>query len=245
MTATRRSRRRRSRGRRRPHLGKVRRVLQDRWPGLRGMWRRRFRKARSRALLVVAGAILLWLLTWTDGPPRQPDDLCSIFDQRRSWYKAAKRSREEWGVPEALLLSVVRQESGFRARVRPPRRRFLWIFPGSRPSSAFGYGQVVRSTWDGYRRDTGHGRAERDDFADVMHFIGWYGDQIHRQTGIAKDDAYHLYLAYHEGPTGFLRGSHRSKAWLLDTARRVATWTERYQRQYDGCREDLGRWWRF
>ena len=84
-----------------------------------------------------------------------------------------------------------------------------------------------------------------DDFADVMHFIGWYGDQIHRETGIARDDAYHLYLAYHEGPAGFRRGSHRSKAWLLDTARRVDGWAERYRGQYETCRDDLGRWWRF
>lgn len=204
----------------------------------------RIHKGRQIAAgLAVLG--VLAILLWIEVSPRRPDDLCAIFDQNRSWYRATRRSREDWGIPEAVQLAVIRQESGFRARARPARRRFLWIFPGSRPSSAFGYGQVLQSTWEGYRNSTRRPEAQRDDFADVAHFIGWYGNHIHRRTGIAKDDAYNLYLAYHEGPSGFLRGNHRNKAWLLATARRVSSWAQRYQHQYDSCRDDLGRWWRF
>jgi len=90
---------------------------------------------------------------------------------------------------------------------------------------------------------TGRRNAVRDDFGDVAHFVGWYGDLIHRATGIAKDDARDLYLAYHEGPRGYLLGRHREKEWLLDSAARVETRAQRYQEQYHGCRRRLEKWW--
>ncbi len=44
---------------------------------------------------------------------------------------------------------------------------------------------------------------------------------------------------------GYARGSHRSKAWLLETARKVEARARAYQRQYASCEERLrggGRW---
>ncbi len=211
-----------------------------------GRWKRLKRRARRLAFTVLALAILVLVLDWyRGGPPENPEDLCAIFGEKRSWYRAARRSSERWNVPEAVQLAVIYQESSFRGGVRPPRKRILWIFPGPRPSSAFGYGQVLDATWRHYQDSTGRPGAERNDFADVADFVGWYGDSIHRQTGIARDDAYRLYLAYHEGPGGYARGSHRRKRWLLDTARRVEARAGRYQEQYDGCRKRLARWWVF
>ena len=181
------------------------------------------------------------------GPPRDPDDACAIFRERRGWWEAARDSSERWGVPESTQLAFVHQESRFRHDSRPPRRRLLWIFPWRRPSSAFGYGQVTDGTWSDYQRRTGKRGADRDDFEDVADFIGWYAHVIHRTTGIPKTDAYQLYLAYHEGPAGYRRGTHTSKAWLHAVARRVARRADRYARQYDVCRESLGkkRFWIF
>ena len=121
----------------------------------------------------------------------------------------------------------------------------ICILPGPRPTSAFGYGQVLDGTWRDYQRSTQRPGADRDDFGDVTDFIGWYADGVRRRTGIAKDDAYRLYLAYHEGPEGYARGTHNKKAWLLRVARRVETRAATYQRQYDGCRDDLAKWWIF
>ncbi len=174
-------------------------------------------------------------------PPRNPEDLCAIFTEKRDWYRSARRSFARWGIPESIQLAVIHQESRFQSDVRPPRRRFLWIFPGRRPSSALGYGQVVDETWNAYVRSTGRWGADRDELEDVVDFIGWYGDRIHRRAGVAKSDAYHLYLAYHEGPDGFRRGSHRGKAWLQTVARSVKARAQRYERQYAGCRERLAR----
>ena len=204
---------------------------------------RRIRRWRSRGLAIglVAAGLAAFYLWWSPSPPQNPDDLCSIFAEKRSWYRSARSSYETWGVPEAVQLAVIHQESGFRAHARPPRRKFLWILPGRRWSSAYGYTQAIDATWQEFRDKSGRSDADRHRFADAAHFVGWYGGEIHRLTGIAKDDAYRLYLAYHEGPAGYSRGSHQAKPWLLATARRVAERARIYQRQYDGCAGSLRR----
>ncbi len=184
---------------------------------------------------------ILLVLACAGGPPSDLDDLCSIFEQKKNWYKDAKASFERWGVPAAIQLAIVYQESRFRADARPSRKKILGIIPGSRPSSAYGYGQVLDGTWERYEKSTGRSGADRDDFGDVADFIGWYGNVVQRRSGLDKSDARGLYLAYHEGPSGFARGSHHSKPGLLKTANRVAARAARYQAQYDGCREDLDR----
>ncbi len=183
---------------------------------------------------------------WLERPPGDPQDICAIFAEKRGWYASARASAARWGVPEAVLLAVIFQESSFRARARPPRRKFLWIFPGRRPSSAYGYAQALDGTWEQFVRDTDRPDAARYRFDDVAHFVGWYGTEIQRLTGIAKNDAYRLYLAYHEGPGGYLRGSHQEKRWLLATAKKVESRARTYQRQYDGCKDHLlwlWLWW--
>ncbi len=189
---------------------------------------------------MIAGlaAAIAW---WLERPPGNLEDICAIFAEKRSWYTSARESSEKWGVPEAVQLAVIYHESGFRARARPPRRRWLWIFPGRRLSSAYGYAQVLDGTWQQFVDDTGRPDAARYRFDDVTHFVGWYGTEIQRLTGIRRDDPYHLYLAYHEGPAGYLRGSHKKKPWLLEVARKVDTRAATYQRQYDGCKDRL--WW--
>jgi hypothetical protein len=183
--------------------------------------------------------LVLLFQSCTTPPPRHRDDLCAIFHEKREWYRAARRSFERWGVPVSVQLAVVHQESRFRAGARPGWRTVLWVIPVGRRSSAYGYGQVKKGTWGDYIRATGKGGAARDDFADVADFIGWYGDLIHRRTAVEKHDAYHLYLAYHEGPGGFTRGSHLEKAWLLGVARKVEARARLYREQYLGCREHL------
>jgi len=188
---------------------------------------------------MLLGLATPWLACVTR-PPEEPDDLCAIFEEKRGWYRAALRSFERWKVPEAVQLAIIHQESSFRALARPPRRRILWIFPGPRPSSAYGYGQVVDPTWKLYQR-AGRAGASRSDFGDVSDFIGWYASWIERRTGVPKSDAAQLYLAYHEGPEGYRRGNHRSKPWLVKVSQKVASRAARYQAQYEGCRESLAR----
>ena len=184
-------------------------------------------------------------------PPRQPENICAIFQEKIEWYAAARASEQRWAIPASVQLAVIYQESSFSENARPPRSRFLWVLPGPRPSSAYGYGQVVDGTWELYKRTGGRARARRDDFADVVDFIGWYGARFERDLGIAPGDARRFYLAYHEGPAGFRRASYSAKPWLERAAGRVEKRAERYRTQLAMCRDDLDErlrspwWWPF
>lgn len=190
--------------------------------------------------------ILLLLLCLLAGcaslpPPKNPANLCAVFQEKDGWYAHARAARQHWGVPIAVQMAFIQQESSFVENARPPRYRFLGFIPLWRKSSAYGYGQVKDETWDWYRSQTGRDGADRDDFADATDFIGWYVQESHRQLGIPKQDAYRQYLAYHEGHQGYRLGNYNSKAWLLDTARRVAASAGRYRSQLLGCEAQLER----
>jgi hypothetical protein len=169
-------------------------------------------------------------------PPREIDDVCAIFSEKAGWQGAALRAEGRWGVGVPVLMAVIHQESRFRARARPDWRLGLGFIPLGPASSAYGYGQAKVGTWDDYRRIAKRPDAKRDRFSDAVDFVGWYGDVIERAAGVAKDDPYNMYLAYHEGPAGFQRRSFDAKPWLLGVARKVKERADSYRRQHQGCR---------
>ena len=124
---------------------------------------------------------------------------------------------------------------------KPPRTKILWVIPGPRPASAFGFAQATDDTWRSYKKATGKWAADRNDFADAMDFIGWYNDQSQRRNGIKKNDAYHLYLAYHEGQGGFAKRSFKNKKWLTDVAKKVSSRSNMYTEQLKACEKKLNR----
>ena len=132
-------------------------------------------------------------------------------------------------------MAFIRLESGFKADAQPPRKRFFWLFPGPRPSSAYGYAQALNSTWYEYQKATGRWWVERDDFADAIDFVGWYNQISYRRNDIPLTDAYHLYLAYHEGQHGYRQQTYQDKRWLLRTARRAANKATQYEQQLQNC----------
>ena len=177
-------------------------------------------------------------------PPKNTKNLCDIFDDKGGWYKDAKRSYRRWGSPIPVMMSMMHRESSFKRKVKPPRKRILWIIPGPRPSTAYGYSQALESTWTIYKRETGNYGADRDKFKDAIDFIGWYNHKSHRECGIKPDNAYALYLAYHEGQNGFNQGTYKNKTWLKKAANEVADRAAYYRRQLQGCQKRLeGPWW--
>lgn len=165
--------------------------------------------------------------------------------QHRAWYRDAQAAYENWRLPVAMGLAFIHRESNYERDAKPARGRLLWVIPWMRPSSAYGYAQATDEAWADYRRATRSWFAERDDFGNALDFIGWYNHRSHRVLGIAKDDAYHLYLAYHEGPTGYRRGFWRQKANVLGYASKVDDRYQRYRAQLERCRERLedDGWW--
>lgn len=188
----------------------------------------------------------LFVLGCSTSPPKNPTDICDIFKEKRSWYKDAKKASERWKIDIGTNMAFMQQESGFRANARPPRKKFLGFIPGPRKSSAYGYAQAKKSTWKWYKKSTGHSGADRDDFDDTIDFIAWYNDVSAKKLGISRNDAYSLYLAYHEGHGGFKRGTHYKKKWLRDVAGRVDVRAKAYRSQLNSCRSKLkSSWWPF
>ena len=168
--------------------------------------------------------------------PRNQRDICAIFAERPAWRDAAIASARKWGAPVPVQMAIIWRESSFRAAVRPPKKYILGVIPDGHVSSAFGYAQAIDGTWNWYREDTGNSRADRTNFADAADFVGWYMSKSFRQNGIAMNDAYNQYLAYHEGHAGHRRGSHNKKAWLLTVADKVRDRADDYAAQFRGCR---------
>lgn len=188
--------------------------------------------------------LLLVLTACVSSRPANTADVCHIFEERRSWYRAAERTQERWGVPVPVTMAFIYQESAFNARARPARTRLLWVIPWTRPSTARGYAQALSSTWADYQQETGNRFARRQNFADAVDFIGWYNHHSVRRSNIPLHDARNLYLAYHEGHTGFNRGTYQNKGWLLEAATAVERNAQRYAGQYEQCRSQLDRrWW--
>ena len=187
-----------------------------------------------------AGALLLFVSACGSGnfsAPRSLDDACSIVNQRPTYLRAMKRAERRWGVPVEVQMATIYQESKFIGNARTPYRYALGVIPMGRQSSAYGYAQALDATWDEYRRDQGRWGAKRDRIDDATDFMGWYMDESTRALGIAKTDATSQYLAYHEGRTGFARGSYRAKSWLMRVAGEVGARADTYRTQLKSCRK--------
>jgi len=168
--------------------------------------------------------------------PRNLDDACLLRRERPQYFRAMERTERNWGVPIHVQMATFHQESRFVGDARPPFRYTLGVIPMGRLSSALGYSQALDGTWDEYLEDTGNRGARRTDIRDAADFMGWYMNLTRERNGIALTDARNQYLAYHEGHTGYARGSYNRKPWLLNVADRVAQRAERYRVQLQSCR---------
>ena len=168
--------------------------------------------------------------------PRNLDNACSIVSQRPNYLDAMRRTERRWGVPIHVQMATIYQESKFIGNARTPQRFALGVIPMGRQSSAYGYSQALDGTWDEYRRAAGRRFAKRDDIDDATDFMGWYMRTSQEDLGISLTDARNQYLAYHEGRTGYRRGSYKRKSWLVRVAGEVASRSETYKTQLASCR---------
>lgn len=169
-------------------------------------------------------------------PPKNTDNICSVFSEKDGWYDDAQRTFKRWGIPVPVQMAIMHQESHFVADAQPPRTWLLGFIPWSRPSSAYGYAQALDGTWNQYLTSTDNSGADRDEFADASDFIGWYCDVSADRLGVSKWDAKNLYLAYHEGHGGFRRKSHLRKSWLMQVADKVSRRARLFDGQLSECK---------
>ena len=174
-------------------------------------------------------------------PPSKTSNICDIYDEKRSWYRASLRTEKKWGIAPEVTMAFIKHESSYQQGAKPERTRiFFGLLPGKRKSTAYGYAQVTDGTWESYKKATGYRFVSRRDFSDAVDFIGWYNDRSSKKLGIPKNNARLLYLAYHEGMNGYKKGSYRAKPWLLSVSTNVQSTANMYSSQFEKCKKRLG-----
>lgn len=168
--------------------------------------------------------------------PRNLDNACALARERPEYFKAMERTERRWGVPVHVQMATIHQESKFIGNARTPFRFALGVIPMGRQSSAYGYSQALDGTWEEYQSSSGRRSAKRDRISDATDFMGWYMHESQERLGISKYDARNQYLAYHEGRSGFARGSYNEKGWLVAVADRVESRSQMYREQLASCR---------
>ncbi|WP_424933888.1 lytic transglycosylase [Amaricoccus macauensis] len=194
-------------------------------------------KKRVRRFVLLGFVLALSACGGTKKPPSTVVDACRMKSERPQWFRAMEQTERKYGVPVSVQMATIARESSFRHDARPMKRVGSSIFAREVPrSSAYGYSQALDGTWEWYKNETGRSRASRTNFSDSSDFIGWYMTQNARANGVSQQDAYRQYLAYHDGITGYARGSYRKKSWLPAVARDVEAWAARYDSQLKNCR---------
>jgi hypothetical protein len=194
-------------------------------------------RIRGKRLRLLCWAAIAVLSACSSAPedvmPRNQSDLCAIFKDNPHWLEAARHAGNRWGTPIATKMAIIWRESSFRGEARPIR--YVAGVPAGYLSSAYGFAQAIDGTWDWYREETGHRDADRTNFADAIDFVGWYMNKTVELNGIPFWDAQRQYLAYHDGHTGYRRGSWRQKAFLLRAAAQVQAQAVLYDTQARRC----------
>jgi len=132
---------------------------------------------RIRSLLLLLVMLVLAQACAT-APPRNPENICSIFKEKRGWHKTAVSAEKKWGSSMHIPMAFMYQESAFQRKARPPRRKLLGFIPWRRVSSAYGYAQAINGTWRSYIDATG----EHWRFHSLVHAPGSEG-QWHTARG--------------------------------------------------------------
>ena len=196
---------------------------------------------RIDTFLFIFWIAIIFIISCTSIDNSMTANSCIIFEEKKYWYKDTKKSYDKWSVPISLQLAIINQESSFKQFAKPKRKKIFNIIPWNRPSSAFGYAQVIDPTWNWYKLKTGNKNASRANFNDITDFIGWYVEQTNKMLNISKKDAFNQYLAYHEGQRGWKEKKYKSKEWLIEVAKNVDVNSKNYNTQLMKCEKHLNK----
>lgn len=189
----------------------------------------------TRIFLLLGFVLSLSACGGSGRAPSNLEDACDILQERRGYLSAFRATEEKWGVPVHVQMAIIYQESKFISDARTPFRYSLGVIPMGRQSSAYGYSQALDATWTEYKRDQGRLSARRNNIRDASDFMGWYMAESNERLGIALDDTRNQYLAYHDGRTGYRRGTWRRKPWLVRIAGEITARAAMYKTQLATC----------
>lgn len=164
-------------------------------------------------------------------PPSNPKDLCGVFQEKDSWYAAAHRVHERYGIPIHVAVAIMAQDHGLVMRENDPIDSVFSKFKGEEE----GYLTVSDEIWRQYAEEAGAFFCDRRNFGDALDFIGWYMNKSLKKCGVALSDAYDQYLCYREGWEGYNLESYKVKSWMQDAALQVVKRASAYRTQLLQC----------
>jgi hypothetical protein len=141
----------------------------------------------------------------------QTQDMCALMARNPGWAEAVRSASLTWKVSPGTILTVIDQESRFRANAKGA---------GAVDANSvrnFGFAQANLRTWNWFLRDTGRDSGSRSNFALSADFIGWHFTKMEARTGIARSQFVSHYLIYKMGEGGFRRGAPQQARSLAST----------------------------
>ena len=77
--------------------------------------------------LIIGVMIIASLVGCAAAPPKNTSNLCEIFTEKKGWYKDSRKASKRWDGDIAVMMAMIYQESSFKARARPARKKILGI----------------------------------------------------------------------------------------------------------------------
>lgn len=173
-------------------------------------------------------------------PTSDINNACALFNEKFDWYRYHHKARREHGIPIWLQLSFVHMESRFNPTAVPIKEMKNGVVTKTL-SSALGYAQALNGSWAEYTSARPSWKRSRTYYSDSIDFMGWYLHRCHLKAGVAKNDPYNMYLCYHEGISGYKKGSYKQKKAIIAYAKKTDLLARKYYKQLQQCESSL-RW---
>ena len=142
---------------------------------------------------------------------------------------------------QATILAIIHHESAHQPQARPVKKWIIkpWI-PWSYYSSAKSYAQITQPTWQDFSK-TRTFKPNINAYMDNISFIIWYFDKNKKVLGTKKDTISECYLIYHEGPSGYRKGTQSFSLALKQYALKVEHTGKIYLKALKKCQ--ASRYW--
>lgn len=166
-------------------------------------------------LFKIAFIIFIFL---TQNAYAQTNNVCTLLKNHAGWASSLEKAQEKWGISQGAILSVIDQESRFKANATNGIYR--------------GFSQASPQTWAWFLRDTKIGNITRADFDASAYFVGWHFKTMSKKLGIPMSNVTAHYLAYKLGEGGYRKGGSKS---AQNIAIKVARRAEMFDNQLSKC----------
>jgi hypothetical protein len=168
---------------------------------------------------------------------RSNQDNACLFLQENPYINQVILATHSTPFPQALTLAVIRHESANLPQARPVKQWIIkpWI-PWSYYSSAKGYGQITKATWQDFTKAQ-HFTPNINAYMDNVYFIDWYFEKNKKSLGKQKDSFSAHYLLYHEGPSGYRRAKESITEGIRNYAQRVEETGLSYASTLSACQK--------